>query len=298
MLNLFKSEQTLVREIHNAFDTAEDRLLKQADNLLAELNIETDSNIHRKAELASEIGFTNVPIVKRSKEIKEKVVETKDQAELIRYYKQTYPFQKFLTESELDFICNKYNLVYAPISNYIEDVPEKNLKEISRAKQLMNCDTVLRSALFSSNGHGGDEKLFLKLLGKKEAIFTEHELRELGKKYYLSTSLPERWISFDGSDYSTLFYCISEGMKSIGMISTVSYNKRTEIKKQGLFIAAPQSHFDLKGLSKHKKFGFLNISVVEVKDPIVFRYCRGGIQVLSKWGLEASDELVVNSIDN
>ena len=38
-----------------------------------------------------------------------------------------------------------------------------------------------------------------------------------------------------------------------------------------------------------------NITVTEVKDPIVFEYCRGGmIRVISKWGLEGEDELLLN----
>ena len=70
-----------------------------------------------------------------------------------------------------------------------------------------------------------------------------------------------------------------------------------EINRDGLFIAAPKSHFDLKGLKK-KGLGFFNFTVTEVKDPIVFRYVKGGIQVLSKWGLEANDEMLVNPINN
>lgn len=62
------------------------------------------------------------------------------------------------------------------------------------------------------------------------------------------------------------------------------------ISKSGLFIAAPKSDFNLEGLSKKGK-GYFN--VFEIKDPIVFRYVRGGIQVITKWGLEADDDALV-----
>lgn len=53
-------------------------------------------------------------------------------------------------------------------------------------------------------------------------------------------------------------------------------------RKLGLFIAAPQDHFEKQ--EPQKSF---------VDDPIVFEYCRGGLVVRSKWGLEASDPALV-----
>jgi len=77
--------------------------------------------------------------------------------------------------------------------------------------------------------------------------------------------------------------------------------KRAEAKrinKSGLFICAPPSHFDLKTLSKEGELGYFKVEKWEINDPIVFRYCKGGVQVISKWGLEASDEALVNEINN
>jgi hypothetical protein len=70
------------------------------------------------------------------------------------------------------------------------------------------------------------------------------------------------------------------------------------VKREGLFIAAPKDHFDLKGL-KHitGTHGFFSTTRIH-KDPIVFRYVKGGIQIISKWGLEASDPMLVNEINN
>jgi hypothetical protein len=71
-------------------------------------------------------------------------------------------------------------------------------------------------------------------------------------------------------------------------------NHIEKLDRTSLFIAAPKSHFNLDGLKKKNKFGFFNFTIFEVKDPIVFRYCRGGVQVLSKWGDETNDKLLLN----
>ena len=150
------------------------------------------------------------------------------------YYKEAYPFLKFLTEEKLEEICEKYNLIYAPVQNYIEDVPQKNLKEIAAAQEL------------------------------KVADARDRDLKT-----------------------------IRSGIDSFGLVET------EETVRAGLFIAAPESHFDLKGLTKKGVRGFFKTVIrKETKDPIVFRYVKGGIQVLTKWGLEANDPELANPLDN
>ena len=76
-------------------------------------------------------------------------------------------------------------------------------------------------------------------------------------------------------------------------ITTIIYDK------EGLYICAPKSHFDLKELTKTGQYSYLKTEKYTVKDdPIVFRYCRGGIQVLSKWGLEANDSKLIVPLSN
>ncbi len=72
-------------------------------------------------------------------------------------------------------------------------------------------------------------------------------------------------------------------------------SEKTTIDMQGLFICAPPSNFDTKGLSKKGLLGWFETKTEILKDdPIVYRYVRGGVQVLSKWGLEANDGALVN----
>lgn len=244
---MFKSQEALIAEIHNEFDTAQDRLLEQAKSLLDSLN--TDARMEDVATRLAKVGFTNNPTVKKVTAQKKLLVTNKEQAELIQHFKFNYPFLKFLTEEELDRICEKYSLIHAPVGNYIKDVPEKNLRDIEIAQPVKQ----------------GDEWNW-----KEEARNRREEdaLKDVGtdmRRYYLDMRFLHRW-------------------NGLGW----------EREKSGLFIAAPESHFDLKGLEKTSKFGFRT----EVKDPIVFRYVRGGIQVLTKWGAEAEDpSLVVEKLN-
>ena len=138
-------EDKLVKQIHNEFDTAQDRILREAEEILTELKIPTESAIERKARLMRELGFVKNEVVVQARglevkreEIASKIQITKERAELLNHYKMAYPAEKFLTIDELDRICDKYGLIHAPIAHYVKDIPEKNLLEIKNCLHLKN----------------------------------------------------------------------------------------------------------------------------------------------------------------
>lgn len=274
MLNLFKAtktEQQIIQEIHNEFDTAEDRLLQAAKDIISYRNPLNN----RKAERMAAIGFVNSEPVLKHLENKNVLVKNKEQASLIEYYKQTYPFQKFITEDELNRICKKYRLAYKPVENYAKDIPEKNLTEIEQAKERLwrdNPENIIWCELKRDNSF-----FLTSANGTWSGIW--------GSDWY---RIPKR---IDGKHFGSRYSADEYLRTEMGFGShylTKSVKNYTQ-DRQGLFICAPASHF--KGHDK-------SIFMTEVKDPIVFRYCKGGIQVLSKWGLEASDEILVNEINN
>ena len=272
-----------VKDIHNEFDSVEDTLLLEADSLLLSLMSKADTDLDAKAKQLEKLGFLKSSSVKEARELNTKVALTKEQASLIREYKQNYPFQKFLTEEELDRICQKYGLIYAPVGNYIGDVPQKNLNEITNAK---NLDRFLlpkndRFVKIDCSSSDVDNIELMSIIKNPiKATF------DLPRQYADETTMMEfvRTIGYNGPrlKYPTLIKL-----------------EVTEISKEGLFIAAPEKDFDLTDISKKSKYGYFKSDVtLIIQDPIVFRYCKGGVQVLSKWGEEASDELVVNPIEN
>ncbi len=287
---LFPTEQTLIKKLHAEVDNAEDRLLKEADEVLEKAlegtQIQTLSSLKEKAERLEKIGFGSAEAVQEYNRVKDqeeeryfKILRAKERAELIKYYKQNYPFQKFITEEELDRLCVKYNLIHAPVANYIKQVPEKNLKEIENAKQLDEKDDggQLYNYIYKSGASAKEFKSFCNKLGGLP--FTKHQIDEIKNKYGI------------GGHMEDLIYHLSPKLIKKTILSDLE-----EIDRRGLFIAAPEGHFNLKGISKKSKFGFFKTTIK--KDPIVFRYVKGGIQVLTKWGLEAQDELLTNEINN
>ncbi len=273
-----------VEQIHNEFDTAPERLLKVANEIIGNKSKVkgTFEEFRTRYERLKKLGFTSTPKAKLLKEGKEAHQEDVHHLELasrevenILYYKRTYPFLKFITEPELDRICEKYGLCYAPVDRFIKEVPEKNLEEIEGAKGLLQGDDPLPYADVSKcslSGYGWDitKRLFpdMKVPLKNRTVFGDITLKYHNSFLYLN--IPGR--------------------------EDVDYRGAKIYNKQGLFIAAPEEDFDLEGLDREGK-GFYESHTV-VKDPVVFRYVRGGVQVLTKWGGEADDPALQVGINN
>lgn len=275
MLNIFKSSAQVVEEIHSAIDSAQDKLLSEARSIIDNCKVST------KADRLKNVGFTGIEYVKQNEDNKTVSAKAMEEANLIEYYKRTYPFQKFITEKEMDRICKKYGLIYAPVANYKKDVPEKNLKEIEAVTPLNRYDMPQN---------------------KRYSIITARENWWLfPDNTFLSfwhsewRRMPRRIEGEFGSRFDINRY-LQELLKS-NITYMVKSSENFIEDRQGLFIAAPKSHFNLDGL-KVNGLGAFSFQLVPVKDPIVFRYCKGGIQVISKWGLEAEDPALVNEIYN
>lgn len=264
------NEKQLIEKIHSEFDSAQDRLLKEAHYILSSQN----HSMVEMSERLKSVGFVNTPTAKKGNDAKHKLVKSRYEAELIEYYKTNYPFMKFLTEAELNRICKKYGLVHNSVWNYIGEVPTKNLTDIENAQPRNKQDNP-EDLIYCEITKDGS---FMILPGTKWPSIWESE-------WY---KIPNR---IDGKHFDSVFrandYLRDKfGFKNEYLVGSVSnYHE----DRQGLFICAPKSQF------KGRKFA---VSFVEVKDPIVFRYVRGGVQVITKWGLEANDPSLVVPILN
>lgn len=109
-----------VAEIHEEFDTAVDRLLQEAKQIIG------DGSVAKKAERMMKAGFQQAKGVKEGREL----VNKEREMNAALYYQQHYPFNKFITLEEVKRICNKYNLYITEPYRYIGEIPDKNLKEI------------------------------------------------------------------------------------------------------------------------------------------------------------------------
>lgn len=129
----------LIEEIHETFFTEVNKLLRDA-NIFNKLKSEKQILIDKSIRL-KKLGFTNtkeikiaedeilkIEKLKKENKGKEKLIET------INYFRINYPGRKFITEESVKKICNKYGLVYGPVSLYMGVVPTPNLNEIEAFK--------------------------------------------------------------------------------------------------------------------------------------------------------------------
>lgn len=254
-----KSEAEIIEEIHASFDLAQDELLRQAQQVLAENVIPESQRL--KAENLRRLGFTSTADVRKLNELDRKTDESKRIEETVVYYKQKYPFLKFLTIAELDKICNKFGLLHSQVQNYIGDVPDKNLQEIQDAQKLEIQDYPMPG---------------------RPAYFRHRDTGQLKKfNYQWEIYVDEPKILDEVSDKGDWVYDRVENERCYPHPA----------QQLPLSIAAPKAMFNTQGLVQRG-------NELVTKDPIVFRYVRGGIQVLSKWGLEASDPALINPINN
>lgn len=123
-----KDPNVIVAEIHEAFDSATDRLLKEAKKILAE-----EKNVEKGERLMS-LGFNYAKSAQEAQQEKSKTGWFKEVAKNIEYYQSHYPNNKFITEEVVAGICKKYGLLCGFAYWYVGEVPDKNLSEIELFK--------------------------------------------------------------------------------------------------------------------------------------------------------------------
>jgi hypothetical protein len=246
MLKIFRAKKTteqIIAEIHNDFDTASERLLQEAKEIIG-------SKDTGKADRLRQLGFTKSLPVKETEEMRKTQMKSKWLAERVAYFSQWYPHNKFITEEAVEVICNKYGLVFADAGYYKGDVPEKNLREM--------------------------EQFTLRKEDMTEQPF------DFGRAIGLIQSrMAASWDPFGRS------FVIDWGEPGMGR------GEETVNPKAHFKICAPESDFDMTLLTKKGHKLELNIP-----DPIVLQPVQGGYLIVTKWGLEASDDLVKNEKSN
>lgn len=264
MFNIFKKQPTVtVEEIHNEFNTAADNLLLQAKKVIAEAEANDLSKISRLESL----GFKNSSQVKKAKPALEKARLSNTLVDLIKYYQAKYPLNKFITEGQVKTICEKYNLVCGPVTSYLGFVPEKNLKQVE-AFNVFDSD--------KQNPYITNVRIEYTL---QDNIFNQLLLDYPDGKFPVSIVSP--------GDNAHIIY----GNEKIWL------SKYDLIKQDSLMICAPLKEMNTKGL-KQKGFMLLKSTRIHVPDPVVLQPVKGGYLIVTAWGDEASDPIVVNPIQN
>lgn len=258
MFNLFKSNKSVIEKIHNEFNNAGDRLLKEAKEIILGITVENED----KARRLNNIGFSSSKEVEIAEGAKKEKREKEEFAKAMEYFIVKYPKYKFITKDIAVKICEKYNLFIGSTRQYKGFVPEKNLKEI---EDFFSQKNELTHGYFDESSR------------RREVTKEEYERQEEKISAFVglgNTSDPLLYLTQAQRNYSSNRRYIYE-------------------RKRDMEIAAPIKDMDTRGYEVKGR-----TLLREVPDPVVLVpitknnlefYC-----IVTAWGDEASDKLVVN----
>lgn len=284
---LYMSPKEVVEKIHAEFDSAYEREQAAMQKLIDGLEIPTEVEVEQRASRLKALGFENAEVVRQAQKFEEKrkTIETErlslfESAKKMKMYQEAYRFQKIISFKELQRICKKYGLIYAPVSAYKGDVPDKNITEIENAAKV-RYDHVAKDLIY-----GRITKFY-------DSSSTARKVKNMLSEWCLIND------DFSGDGESTFrHYLYEQGIREWGSRFLVSTAEKKKIIRSGYHICAPKSDFNTKGLEMDE-FGYTNVITRKIEDPIVFDFLKHGYcRVISKWGLEASDPALINPTNN
>ncbi|HDZ04884.1 hypothetical protein LCGC14_0370490 [marine sediment metagenome] len=162
-------------------------------------------------------------------------------------------------------------LIYGNVQNYKGDIPEKNINEIENFS-IEDIDLVYENIAWGG-ANIASHKDYLQYEEKKaQAVRPVEIIEERGTAIFSAFNFP--------------------------VISPTFTMFSGDISKAPLEIAAPIKDFNTKNMEIKKN----KLSKIQVPDPVVLQpvYCDGQKHylIVTAWGDEASDELVVNETSN
>lgn len=262
-----ETKRSIIEQIHHEFNTASDSALAEAKAILA--GVSNDSRLLTLHQL----GFKNAKGVQSHISQKGTMADYKKICDLIVEYQVKFPKHKFITEVDVQRICKKYSLGCAPVDCYHGDVPAKNVQDIAEfVERYGNYPSyeLVTSINYRYRSLEEDEiELFQSvwLSNQNQSKLTKRELEAALSKYRVTAQVESKIIRFNES----------------------------------LHICAPKRDLNLKGL---KQIGNIFSRVVNnviketYEDPIVLCKVADGYLIVTAWGDEASDPLVVNPQSN
>lgn len=256
----------IVKEIHNHFYTAADKLILENDTNKQK----SESKEIKKGKSLADLGFKKAQQVKEAVEVSEKVKLSEEGIKKLNEYKIKYPGYKFITEPQVEEICKKYGLVLGDVGKYTGFVPDKNRKEILnfpglKKEHIFDCEIV------SNRGQ------IVGYVKKKEIL-----------NNYVKNRVEE------GSD---AFVELSSGPTVVGgERKWGQFSKIRLTESKGLMICAPLKDMDMEGMVIEE--GYKMKKVKKLIDPVVLQRVPEGYLILTAWGPEASDPNVVNEMYN
>lgn len=290
----------IIEIIHNDFYSMDS---KTDNKIQKQLNIAYDIESKELANKMESLGLTRSSI---HNDFRKDVIDSREQLnDILNQYSTSYPTHKYITDESIKELCVKYNLIIAPLECYIGDIPLKNQKELASFKskhpeikksfigKTMYSDrirfvkTVYRD--FHSIHRGTD--------GSKKVLLKNNFIR------YVHYSILKNGTEIAKDEYNGL---IEEITRLLGYTTKITFEGiESSIPRltheSEFFIAATSNLLNITGYelnSNNEAVIYSDISEKHVnadfEDPIIFKKLDKGAIIVTAWGEEASDELVVN----
>lgn len=134
------AENVTVEMIHNDFYLQQESILR-----LQKREIDNDLKIKHENLIKLGVYFYN-NFFRKYKELEDEIQihnEIVDLQPMCQYYKNKYPFYKVIDRYSVEKLCDKYNLCLNVISEFVEDIPDKNIREILNAKEKIDKSDII-----------------------------------------------------------------------------------------------------------------------------------------------------------
>lgn len=274
---VFKSNDSIIQQIHDEFYSEVDKLLTEA-----KISVSEATELHDIISKANRLRLLGFGATKECREAEAEESRLRQAAQInaskktlteaINYFSFKYPQYKFITEESVKKICAKYNLIYSTIDKYIGTVPDSNIKQMEDFKIDEDdcCLEEIMSSMYERRTHVKYISSVQLRIEKEQKEIEQQKLRELS---------------------------MEKGYNHLSHISYPTYSissRYCEINKCPNEIVAPVSDFNTKGMELS---GF-KLTEVHIPDPVVLKPVFFGGEkhylIVCAWGLEGSDELVIN----
>lgn len=209
-----------------------------------------------KAERLIKEGFKNSKEAKVLINLAKSAKTEGDNIDKIKYYQEKYPLYKFILKRDIENICEKYGLVYGEVELFKGFVPEINLKEIENFKIDFEDRQIMWGGRWGAKGK----------IGKMLSSFSERRQNILIQGRTLTIK------------------------EKVGKDKRYQWTRTKRYYFEPIQIIAPVGDMELTG----KKIVKNQIVDIPPKDPVVLCPVRGGYLLVTAWGDEASDPIVMN----
>lgn len=272
MLNLIKNKK---KEVMTARDL-QASLIKMSVEFLEVYAPKLPVSIKAKQrlEILKEVGLEGINnTVKLNSIIKKNEINI-EQNQLIRKVKSVCSSALIVPWDDFYTVLKKYNLAVGPIKTYKKPIPEKNLDDIIKAKELNDLISLNNLFCYKEININSDT------INKKELQLL---VDVLGKLPFIPTKFNGEFTNVNSDLYKVKK--IIEGNPEV-LYSCSAYLSSSK----NWFIAAPI--VDMPDNVTIKVFSKVELDKqIKIEDPIVFKANEFGAIIVTMWDKEADDEI-------